>query len=429
MTHGKAAQEATKLADKADKEVTLANVQPAKTVAGQRFSGTCFNCGKQGHKADECRGAKQGNGMNYAPNHMKGGRNNNNKNKTGGSSEPRKCTFCGKNGHTADKCWLKPGNEVPASGVAALQKQLQAASIQADKPKAGSQQQHETMLCQFTVEKTANKLSFPKMIELLSDPNVFVADSGSSAHSTGHKHGFKNLDTKDLGAPFVQPNGSEVVPSGRGDLPVTVCDQHGNALQDVILADVKYIKGQHFNLISTTKLQRDGWIPGGNETASWFTKGDERIKFDIMIPTADGCIFAVYLERRDVELAMAHVPKLTLNQAHQRLGHHNEDLTRQIAKSLGIELQKGSLDKCESCAIAKARQKNVTKNSDHDFPSLPNERVYLDQALVKKKKNMPVPTMPNWCIIVDERTQLKFSSFHEKKNGMVEPVCVQFDQW
>jgi hypothetical protein len=269
----------------------------------------------------------------------------------------------------------------------------------------------------------------PKMIELLSDPNVFIADSGSSAHSTGHKHGLTNLETKDLEAPFVQPNGLEVVPLGQGDLPVTVCDQHGKTLQDVTLTDVKYVKDQHFNLISTTKLQRDGWIPGGNETASWFTKGDKRIKFDIMIPTADGCIFAVYLEHRRVELAMAHVPKLTLNQAHQHLGHHSKDITRQIAKSLGIKLQKGSLDKCESCAIAKARQKNVTKNSDHDLPSMPNERVYLNQALVKKKKNMPVPTMPNWCIIIDERTLLKFSSFHEKKNGLVEPVCIQFDQW
>jgi hypothetical protein len=150
--------------------------------------------------------------MNYAPSNMKAGCNN--KNKGGGSSEPSKCTFCGKNGHTADKCWLKPGNEVPASGVAALQKQLQAALIQADKPKAGLQQQHETMLCQITVEKTSDKLSFPKMIELLRDPNVFVADSGSSTHSTGHKFGLKNLETKDLEAPFIQPNGSEVVPLG-----------------------------------------------------------------------------------------------------------------------------------------------------------------------------------------------------------------------
>jgi hypothetical protein len=38
MMYGKAAVEATKLADKADKEVTLANVQAAKTVAGQRFT-------------------------------------------------------------------------------------------------------------------------------------------------------------------------------------------------------------------------------------------------------------------------------------------------------------------------------------------------------------------------------------------------------
>jgi hypothetical protein len=70
------------------------------------------------------------------------------------------------------------------------------------------------MLCQIMINKTIDKLSFPKMIELLSDLNFFVADSGSSARSTGHKFGLKNFEMKDLEAPFIQPNSSEVVPLG-----------------------------------------------------------------------------------------------------------------------------------------------------------------------------------------------------------------------
>jgi hypothetical protein len=93
MTYDKAAVEATKLANKADKDVTLTNVQSAKTVAGQHFGCTCFNCSKQGHKADQCRSAKQGNCMNYAPSSMKGGCNNN---KTGDSSDPKKVTAVGR---------------------------------------------------------------------------------------------------------------------------------------------------------------------------------------------------------------------------------------------------------------------------------------------------------------------------------------------
>jgi hypothetical protein len=36
---------------------------------------------------------------------------------------------------------------------------------------------------------------------------------------------------------------------------------------------------------------------------------------------------------------------------------------------------------------------------------------------------------PHWCIKVDERTQLKFSSFHENKDGMVEESCEMFYKW
>jgi hypothetical protein len=31
--------------------------------------------------------------------------------------------------------------------------------------------------------------------------------------------------------------------------------------------------------------------------------------------------------------------------------------------------------------------------------------------------------------MVDEKTQLKFSSFHATKRGMVEPTCEQFEKW
>jgi hypothetical protein len=36
---------------------------------------------------------------------------------------------------------------------------------------------------------------------------------------------------------------------------------------------------------------------------------------------------------------------------------------------------------------------------------------------------------PFWCIKVDERTQIKFSSFHKHKDEMVESSCELFDKW
>jgi hypothetical protein len=53
----------------------------------------------------------------------------------------------------------------------------------------------------------------------------------------------------------------------------------------------------------------------------------------------------------------------------------------------------------------------------------------LDIAIIKKSKNGPKVYKGNWRIMVDERTQLKFSDFFDTKNGMVEETCKQLHCW
>jgi hypothetical protein len=59
--------------------------------------------------------------------------------------------------------------------------------------------------------------------------------------------------------------------------------------------------------------------------------------FDIAIPTPKGVIYALYLERGS-EIAGATADgkiKMTVKQAHDKLGHCSEDTTRKMAKALG----------------------------------------------------------------------------------------------
>lgn len=49
-----------------------------------------------------------------------------------------------------------------------------------------------------------------------------------------------------------------------------------------------------------------------------------------------------------------------------------------------------------------------------------------DKTKVASKKEMM--NKPNWRILVDERTQLKFSHFFKNKNGMIEPTPKLFHQ-
>jgi hypothetical protein len=54
----------------------------------------------------------------------------------------------------------------------------------------------------------------------------------------------------------------------------------------------------------------------------------------------------------------------TVLQAHERLGHSNEDATRATSDVIGMKLRKGGMGTCLACTIGKAKQKNVKKKSE-----------------------------------------------------------------
>ena len=86
--------------------------------------------------------------------------------------------------------------------------------------------------------------------------------------------------------------------------------------------------------------------------------------------------------------------------------------------------------KGDKITIAKAKQKNVPKVSEHIPHKESNGRIYLDISTVKKPKNIEVNvTKRNWCIMVDEKTGLKSSLFTETKDGMVDKACKRFNMW
>ncbi len=68
--------------------------------------------------------------------------------------------------------------------------------------------------------------------------------------------------------------------------------------------------------------------------------------------------------------------KMSINRAHAILGHSSKGKTRQIAAALGILITRGALKTCESCAIAKAKQKNVNEVSEGEKAVKYNGRVF-----------------------------------------------------
>ena len=83
---------------------------------------------------------------------------------------------------------------------------------------------------------------------------------------------------------------------------------------------------------------------GGTNDAFVLTSpnGNTKIKFDIKISMLNGVLYAIGIKQRQEEVAGAATTncefkkkvKMTLMQAHEKLGHINEHTTKEISKAL-----------------------------------------------------------------------------------------------
>ena len=278
------------------------------------------------------------------------------------------------------------------------------------------------------------KIAFPDNMAILNDPNIFVGDTGVTSDTTPYEIGMSNFKNAVPSDDITEASRSSIKATKIGDLSAVMCDKHGNEKNIVKVKDLTVMPTTKFNLLGISKRLREGWKLYGDNDSISLKKNNNEIKFDIKVTTAKGALYCAYLKREVGAIGTNDKPnkgkKISINTAHEIFGHADEETTRKIAKELGYELTRGTMKPCVSCAIAKAKQKNVPKLSKHEPSKQVNGRVYLDISTVKKPKDVKVTlTKPNWRLIVDEKTRMKINDFYETKNGMVEPTCEKFNRW
>jgi hypothetical protein len=335
------------------------------------FDGFCFGCKKKGHKAHECPEKK---GRKIMP----------------GMMGKITCNHCGKPGHKQADCWQKEEN--------------------ADKRPQGyrkpAEKEHSTEQGQANVDKGTSKgteylltgMTFPLDQQILSDPNVWIADSAATVHTTPHSVGMSDGQEATARDSITVGNGAKEQASQIASIEGAVCDKYGNELSRTKLTDVTHLPSGKFNLFSLTKMQKEGWLLKGNREAIWLTKDDNEVVFDMKVPTNKGLLFAMYF-KRGKEIAAAATDSLPrrmpIKKAHAVLGHSDEDSTRRTAAELGIEITRGLMRPCDACAAAKAKQKNVPKQQDDHVPATGTDlRIFLDIATIKKNKERSISYLP-----------------------------------
>jgi len=115
---------------------------------------------------------------------------------------------------------------------------------------------------------------------------------------------------------------------------------------------------------------------------------------------------------------------MSIDRAHAILGHSSKAKTRETTAALGILITRGALKTCESCAILKAKQKNVNEESTGEKASKYNGRVYHDIATIKESnedKSLGRKTV--WHISAEETVNFKRSKFFRAKSDMPKDMC------
>jgi len=116
--------------------------------------------------------------------------------------------------------------------------------------------------------------------------------------------------------------------------------------------------------------------------------------------------------------------KMSIDRAHAILGHSSEAKTRETAAALGILITRGALKTCKSCAILKARQKNVNEESAGEKAVKYNGRVYHEIATVKEsEEDKSLGRKTAWHITAEETVNFKRSKFFVAKSDITKDMC------
>jgi hypothetical protein len=154
-----------------------------------------------------------------------------------GKDDDTKCKHCSRKGHQADKCWMLDKNKGKRPDWFDQEKYCQKKEKEVSNAAVNHSREGLELLLM--------AMSFPKALDLLDDPNVWIADTAASCDSTPCSRGAANIRNGNGGVIFGnrKNNNTDVIFDWR---------DHGNKILMETLQNIKHVKSAKFNLFSLT---------------------------------------------------------------------------------------------------------------------------------------------------------------------------------
>ena len=320
-----------------------------------KFDGNCFNCGKKGRRAGDCRSAKKSEKSGAADDKKKGG----------GSG---RCYICGSEEYLAHRhCGL----------CKSLEHRTQ------DFEERGAEK--GAMLAKLAVPVVPEMRAVAAMVgEARCDrKEEWESDSGATFHMLHTRAGMSAYKKASQGTTVEIADGNVLPVHGFGRIEADL-DQPGHTTKMVKMDDVAYVLGLSRNLLSTIKAVEQWGKPliyYRDEAVLGFP-GDESLVFKFC--PRKGLFSATGVRRiprqevalgenlrgnglvrtaSGTALALRAGVSRDVMEVHRMLAHPSEDITRKTAEMMGIETT-GQWGTCETCFQAKAKQHAVPRETD-----------------------------------------------------------------
>ena len=370
-----------------------------------KFDGNCFNCGKKGHRAGDCRGAKK-------------------KSEKYGAADDRK------EGGGSGRCYICGSEENLAHRHCGLCKSLEHRTRDCEEHGA----EKGAMLAKLAVPVVPEVRAVTAMVGAARSDRKeeWESDSGATFHMSHTRAGMSAYKKASPGTNVEIADGNILPVDGFGRIEVDL-DQPGHTTKMVKMNDVAYVPGLSRNLLSTVKAVEQLGKPliyYRNKAVLGFP-GEESLVFKFCsrrglssatgarrIPRQEVALEATLTENGLVKiasgtaLAMRAGASRDVVEVRRMLAHPSEDITRKTADMMGIETT-GQWGACETCFQVKAKRHAVLKKTD-ERASVKVQRFFVDAGVPMKHSSLGGNSYV--VIFVDECTRFKVVKFVKKKS-------------
>ena len=185
-------------------------------------------------------------------------------------------------------------------------------------------------------------------LELLKRNDMWIGNTGATMHSTFC--GLYAINKRATTISTTNVSGSSIKPSLQMELECIAMDKNNKEAGPVLLGNVALLESINYNLFSLSKLLNSGQKMHGDASKVVMTNGSKVLTFDIVVKTIKGVLFCAKFKRRGASITGANTELtklMSINNAHQLLGHANEDTAWAVAFCLGWHIRISKMMPCE----------------------------------------------------------------------------------